>query len=88
LPLEKEQSMGPYLSRREAARHLREKWGAPVAVTEGTLETLAVRGGGPAFHKINGRRVGYTINDLDAWAAARVSGAVRSTSDTGATNHV
>ena len=77
-----------YLSRREAAKYLRDRWGAPVAVTEGTLETLAVRGGGPVFRKIGNHRVGYLASDLDAWAEARLSRAVRSTSDTGAMVHV
>lgn len=75
--------MGPYLSRREAAKYLRDRWGAPVAVTEGTLETLAVRGGGPTFYKIGNHRVGYLTSDLDSWAKARLSSAVCSTSDSG-----
>ena len=35
-----------------------------------TLEKFRVVGGGPPFHKL-GRRVLYTIEDLQAWAGVR-----------------
>ena len=44
-----------------------------------TLEKFRVAGGGPPFHKF-GRRVLYSREDLDGWAASRRR---RSTSDPG-----
>lgn len=69
----------PLLSRREASAYLKNKYGAPAAITPATLAKMAVIGGGPVFHRI-GRRVGYRPSDLDAWALARCSGPMRSTS--------
>ena len=54
-----------YLSRQQAAEYLG-------VITPATLAKLAVVGGGPRFYKLR-RRVGYTIEDLDAWAQARLS---------------
>lgn len=65
------------LSRHEAAAFLCER-GYRVAVA--TLNKLACVGGGPAFRKF-GRRPLYAPADLMAWAAARTSGPVRSTSE-------
>lgn len=48
-------------------------------VSPRTLEKYRVVGGGPAFHKF-GRRVLYSLTDLDSWAAARRR---NSTSDSG-----
>lgn len=70
-----------YLTRAEAAEYLRNAWGSAVAATKSTLETLAVRGGGPRFHPIKGGRVGYTQDDLDCWANGRIRPAVSSTSE-------
>jgi hypothetical protein len=50
-----------------------------VGLSPATLETLRIRGGGPAFSKL-GRRVVYSREDLDAWLAARRR---QSTSDPG-----
>lgn len=59
-----------YLSRKQAALYLG-------VISPATLAKLAVVGGGPRYYKLS-RRVGYRIEDLDAWAKARMS-----TSDTG-----
>jgi hypothetical protein len=69
-----------YRTRAEAAQYLRETWGSAIAVTKATLETMAVRGGGPKFHKIAGGGVGYTDADLDAWSLSRIGPAITSTS--------
>jgi len=69
-----------FLSRKEAAVYLREKYGAPGAVTPGTLAKFACLGGGPVFHHI-GRKPGYLPADLDAWVQSRCSGPLRNTSD-------
>ena len=52
----------PFWSQALAAAHL--------ALSERTLETLRVRGGGPPFYKL-GRRVVYRVHDLNAWAEAQ-----------------
>jgi hypothetical protein len=52
--------------------------GYPVAA--GTLATMAVRGGGPPYHRF-GTRVLYRWADCLAWAEARLSPAMRSTSE-------
>ncbi len=59
-----------YLSRKEAAEYLG-------VISAPTLAKYAVNGGGPRFYKLSSK-VGYTIEDLDAWAQARTS-----TSDSG-----
>jgi predicted DNA-binding transcriptional regulator AlpA len=55
----------------EAAQYL--------GISASTLSKLRVLGGGPKFHKL-GRRVIYTLDDLDGWFGARQRS---STSDTG-----
>ncbi len=55
-----------FLTRRQAAAYLREKFGEPGAVTASTLAKFALVGGGPALHRF-GRKVGYKPADLDAW---------------------
>jgi molybdenum cofactor biosynthesis enzyme MoaA len=52
----------PFLSNEEAARFLK--------LSPRTLEKLRVVGGGPQFRKL-GRRVMYTIEELNAWARLR-----------------
>lgn len=52
----------PFLSNAQAARFLN--------LSPRTLEKLRVVGGGPQFRKL-GRRVMYTVEELDAWAAMR-----------------
>lgn len=77
----------PFLSRREASAYLREKFGAPAAITPATLAKLAVIGGGPVLHRF-GRRVGYSPASLDSWALDRCSGPMKSTSDLTGGGHV
>jgi hypothetical protein len=69
-----------YVTRREASEYLFETYGkAGVAMT--TLAHYACRGGGPVFHKLGKKRVGYTIEALDAWMTERISAGRRSTSE-------
>jgi hypothetical protein len=53
----------PFYSNGEAARFLR--------LSPRTLEKYRVVGGGPPFRKF-GRRVFYTLGDLEEWAGRRV----------------
>ena len=69
-----------YLSRKEASDYLTE---IGFHTTYKTLGKLATIGGGPRFHKFGTKRVLYSIEDLDAWAAERLSPAFKSTSDNG-----
>lgn len=65
-----------YLTRKSAAEYLRARYG------QGAVQTLAkyaVLGGGPSFRKM-GRAVLYITADLDAWAMAKISGPVKTTS--------
>ena len=55
-----------YVDTRDAAEHL--------ACSASFLEKCRVAGGGPVFVKL-GRAVRYRIEDLDAFARARVHGA-------------
>lgn len=66
-----------YLRREQAAAYLKERYGA---YTSETLAKLATIGGGPAFVKF-GRFPLYKPEDLDAWAEARMSKLVHSTSE-------
>ena len=65
-----------YLDRAEAARFLSEH-GYPIA--KATLDTMAVRGGGPPYCYW-GRKPLYRKADLLAWAQGRISPPVASTS--------
>lgn len=67
--------MKKYLSRKEASVYLTE------IGFHTTYKTLATIGGGPKFHKFGTKSVLYAIEDLDAWAAERLSPAFKSTSD-------
>ncbi|MCO5058610.1 MAG: hypothetical protein M9905_12180 [Rhizobiaceae bacterium] len=66
------------LRRSEVPQYLMEKHGLPVAVQ--TLAKWASIGGGPAM-RYHGRFPLYDIEDLDAWAAERLSAPVRSTAE-------
>lgn len=68
-----------YLRREQAAAYINEHYGA---YTTETLAKLATVGGGPPFVKF-GRFPLYKPEDLDAWAEARMSRKVRSTSELG-----
>ena len=67
-----------YLTRGQAAEYC-IKQGLPVSPK--TLAKYACVGGGPKFHKFGTKSVLYAIEDLDAWAAERLSPAFKSTSD-------
>ena len=67
-----------YLRRRAAAEYLREQRGIPCS--EKTLAKLACVGGGPNYRRF-GRIPLYLIADLDAYAEAKISKPVQSTSE-------
>jgi hypothetical protein len=67
-----------YLRRRAAAEYLREQRGIPCS--EKTLAKLACIGGGPVYRRF-GRIPLYLIADLDAYANAKISEPVQSTSE-------
>jgi hypothetical protein len=69
-----------YITRREASEYLFQRYGT-AGVTATTLARYACMGGGPVFHKIGNKRVGYTLEALDAWMAGRISAGRRSTSE-------
>ena len=69
-----------YLRRRAAAEYLREQRGIPCS--EKTLAKLACIGGGPIYRRF-GRIPLYLIADLDAYAEAKLSKPIRSTSEYG-----
>ena len=66
------------LSRAEASDYLRGVWKIPHSI--GTLAKLAVVGGGPEFRKA-GRIPLYPQDGLDAYARAKLTRRVRSTSE-------
>jgi hypothetical protein len=61
-----------------ASRYLQQRWG--VVIKPSTLSKLRCTGGGPKFRRA-GRWPIYETADLDAWAEARRSKKVASTSD-------
>ena len=71
-------SQPPYLRRRAAAEYIRVRWGIPCS--EKTLAKLACIGGGPIYRRF-GRIPLYLIADLDAYAEAKLSKPIRSTSE-------
>jgi hypothetical protein len=70
----------PRLRRRDASAYLAEIHGLQEAPT--TLAKRACLGGGPVF-ELFGRIPYYRTEALDDWAAKRLSGPRRSTSDRG-----
>jgi hypothetical protein len=70
----------PRLRRREASAYLAEVHGLQEAPT--TLAKRACLGGGPVF-ELFGLTPYYRTESLDLWAAERLSGPRRSTSDRG-----
>lgn len=68
----------PKRRRVAAAAYIREQHGIPCSPN--TLAKLACLGGGPAFYKA-GRVPLYAQEDLDAWACAKLSPRLTSTSD-------
>ena len=73
MPLKPDANLG----RRQLATALTEK-GYPI--TESTLATRAVRGGGPPFRKF-GRAVVYRWGEALAWAENRLSAPMLSTAE-------
>ena len=69
-----------YLDTREAETYIRDVIG--LHITDTTLRTLIVRGGGPRFVKI-GNRVCYTKEFLDEWIESRKSDPKRNSLDKG-----
>lgn len=68
----------PRLRRKDVPAYLAEHHGIDIAVA--TLAKLATIGGGPAM-QYAGRIPLYHRDELDAWAEARLSRTVRSTSE-------
>ncbi|MBB4272327.1 hypothetical protein GGE12_000069 [Rhizobium mongolense] len=68
----------PRLRRSEVPGYLLEKHGIPIALA--TLNKMATVGGGPSM-RYAGRIPLYDVDDLDRWAADRLSGPVASTSE-------
>jgi hypothetical protein len=67
-----------FLRRRAASQYLDEFWG--VIRAPSTLAKYAVIGGGPVFRR-DSRFPLYSPDDLDAWAASKLSAPMRSTSE-------
>jgi hypothetical protein len=61
-----------YLRRDDAAHYVRTRHG--LSCTAGYLAKLACQGGGPCFQRLDARVPVYTPEDLDDWAASRLSG--------------
>ena len=72
-----------YLDTREAETYIRDVIG--YQITNATLRTLVVRGGGPEFVKI-GRSVRYTKETLDEWIKSRTTSFKRNSLDEGGRN--
>lgn len=70
----------PRLRRKDVPEYLRIKFGIDIA--RATLNKLASIGGGPTM-QYSGRIPLYHRDDLDAWAEARLSKPVGSTSERG-----
>jgi hypothetical protein len=68
-----------WLRRAEASEYLRAVHG--VVAAPATLANLAHRGGGPRYTRQGQRLTAYHRDDLDAWAATRMSQRVKSTSE-------
>jgi hypothetical protein len=68
-----------FLGRKAASKYLQEVHG--VVRAPSTLAKYAVIGGGPVFQRM-GRDPVYTPVNLDEWVASKLSGPMRSTSDT------
>ncbi|PZR80850.1 MAG: hypothetical protein DLM68_18760 [Hyphomicrobiales bacterium] len=66
-----------YVRRRQAAEHLRAKFGVG---SPATLAKLATLGGGPIYQKL-GRIPVYRFEDLDRWAVAKIGPAQKSSSE-------
>ena len=69
--------MKRYLTRPEAASYLSK---SGLLITKNTLQKFATVGGGPNY-AIFGNRALYTVDNLNAWAEARLSKSRKSTSE-------
>ena len=58
-----------FLSREEAAQYLTERG---LRTARGTLQKWVTTGGGPAYRRF-GKRAVYLMEDLDAWANAKLT---------------
>jgi hypothetical protein len=67
-----------FMRRRAAGNYLKDRYGFGA---EKTLAKLASIGDGPEFHKAGDRIVLYTKDALDAWALAKISGPLKSSSE-------
>ena len=67
-----------YLDRREAAAYLTGQRG--LRISHNTLQKMATVGGGPSY-RVFGIRAVYTIEDLEAWAEAKLGRKRNSTSE-------
>lgn len=68
----------PRIRRKDVPEYLREDQGVDISLA--TLNTMAIRGGGPTMPYM-GRIPLYYKDDLNAWVTERLSALVRSTSD-------
>ena len=57
-----------------------EEAGGLVRLKPQTMRSLRSKGGGPAFVRLSSNRVGYRVEDLEAWIQSRTR---RSTCDPG-----
>lgn len=73
------QAWPEWLRRAEASKYLASVHG--VIAAPATLANHAYRGGGPRYRRQGRRLTVYHREDLDAWAAARMSPRVCSTSE-------
>jgi hypothetical protein len=77
--LEHSPAEGRFRTPKEASEYLRSRHGIIRAVP--TLARLRCLGGGPAFHKLGGKYVGYTDPALDDYANKIIGPELRSTSE-------
>jgi len=71
----------PRLTRVQAAEYL-TKLGFPM--TKDRLDRLAMKGGGPAYHRFSRRCALYRVGDLLAWAQAKEGAAIQHTAQAAA----
>ena len=67
--------MVKYLSRKEAAKYLCDKFGNLVGCSVSTLNQMASKGTGPKFTKMENGRAAYTPDALDTYGQDRIEGA-------------
>lgn len=77
---ERSDAIAEFMRRSEAAEYISDRYRIPCSFK--TLTNLAWKGGGPQFRRA-GRITLYTREDLDAWALARMSRPVTSTTEFG-----